>query len=130
MQLEDIDHIHVYVKNREQAETWCKRVLALTRVESFEVWADGGPLTLGSGNGQVHLALFETNTRERSNVAFKVSGAMFPGWLKHLAANAIEFQLKDHDLAWSVYFDDPDGNHYEITCYDYAEVAKQISANE
>ena len=31
-------------------------------------------------------------------------------------------EIADHELSWSFYFLDPDGNRFELTCYDYAEV--------
>jgi hypothetical protein len=31
--------------------------------------------------------------------------------------------ISDHGNSWPAYFCDPDGNSYEITTYDYAEVA-------
>ena len=31
-------------------------------------------------------------------------------------------EADDHDLAFSYYFQDPDGNHLEITTYDHATV--------
>jgi hypothetical protein len=32
----------------------------------------------------------------------------------------------DHQLAWSIYFLDPDGNRFELTTYDYEAVAEQL----
>ncbi|MBY4893897.1 hypothetical protein KUL25_14150 [Rhodobacteraceae bacterium N5(2021)] len=32
----------------------------------------------------------------------------------------------DHDPSWSIYFRDPDGNRFEVTTYDYAEVARAL----
>ena len=119
MNLGSIDHIHVYVNDREAAEVWFSEVLGLTRVKSLEIWAKNGPLTLGSKNNQVHLALFESDSEKRSNVAFKVSGDEFPEWISHLKKNNVEYEVKDHDLAWSVYFRDLFGNDYEITSYDH-----------
>ncbi len=36
----------------------------------------------------------------------------------------------DHDLSWSIYFVDPDGNRFEVTTYDYDEVAIQLGVQE
>jgi hypothetical protein len=32
----------------------------------------------------------------------------------------------DHDLAWSIYFNDPYGHRFEITCYDYEYVKERL----
>lgn len=29
-------------------------------------------------------------------------------------------ELEDHQITWSMYFSDPDGNPFEITSYDHA----------
>jgi hypothetical protein len=42
-----IDHIHVFVQDREAAEAWYARVMGLSRSPGLEFWAaDGGPLTI------------------------------------------------------------------------------------
>ena len=35
-------------------------------------------------------------------------------------------EVEDHEVSWSLYFSDPDGNPYEITCYEYAELASAL----
>ena len=44
--IQGIDHIHVYVPDRPQAEEWYREVLGFERVAALEDWsAGGGPLT-------------------------------------------------------------------------------------
>jgi len=58
--LTGIDHIHVYVPNRERAAQWFHEVLGFKVDESLRFWAaDGGPRTIGNDSGTIHLALFE-----------------------------------------------------------------------
>ena len=58
--LDRIDHIHVYVTDREVSEEWYAEVLGLSRVPELASSAsDGGPLTVANEAGTVHLALFE-----------------------------------------------------------------------
>jgi catechol 2,3-dioxygenase len=119
--LNNIDHVHVYVKSWSVAEPWYEKVLGFTRVEKFEAWAvDGGPLTLENDNGSVHLALFESDLPPTSTIAFGVSGEEFLAWIAHLESCALEIRVADHELAWSLYFHDPFGNYHEITSYDHA----------
>jgi len=118
-----IDHIHVSVKNRKLAEQWYKDVLGLERLAEFEQWvSDKGPLTIGNAQGNIHLALFETETVQNTVVAFSVTAENFFAWIEHLKDNGITTNIIDHDLSWSIYFRDTDGNPFEITTYDYAEV--------
>ena len=85
-------------------------------MEKFSVWATPkGPLVVEDGSGRVHLALFESDRTPESIAAFEVSGDQFEAWREHLGEKSIEFRYADHDLSESLYFDDPDGNAYEIT---------------
>ncbi len=34
--------------------------------------------------------------------------------------------IADHQLSWSVYFLDPDGNRFELTSYEYTEIDAHI----
>jgi catechol-2,3-dioxygenase len=99
------------------------------RVKELEFWAaEGGPLTLANGSGEIHLALFERPVQRcRSTIAFAVNAENFLAWREHLRGfPALAVELDDHDVSWSLYFSDPDGNPYEITCYDYKSLAPNL----
>ncbi len=124
-----IDHIHVYVVDRAAAEAWYASVLGLARVPELAFWApDRGPLTLVDGSGSVHLALFERAAEKcRSVIALGVSSREFLAWQAHLtAALGRPIEAEDHQVSWSIYFADPDGNPYEITSYEYAELSTAL----
>ena len=36
--------------------------------------------------------------------------------------------IVDHQLAWSFYFCDPDGNRFELTTYDYDDVKNSLGS--
>ena len=58
--LQGVDHIHVFVADREVSEQWYASVMGFKRTPELEFWGpDGGPLTIGNPSGTVHLALFE-----------------------------------------------------------------------
>jgi catechol-2,3-dioxygenase len=124
--LDRIDHIHVQVADRARAERWYAEVLGLSRMAQLESWATGGgPLTLANASGTIHLALFERAPEpSRSTVAFGVAAAEFVAWRRHLESQlGRSIEAVDHQLAWSIYFADPDGNPYEITTYEHAVTA-------
>jgi catechol 2,3-dioxygenase-like lactoylglutathione lyase family enzyme len=121
--LKGVDHIHVFVSDRAAALVWYRAVLGLRPVAALELWAaDGGPLTIGDADGSVHLALFERPAEKcRSTVALSVSAQGFLAWQRHLEAVLQQrVEAVDHQLSWSLYFSDPDGNPFEITSYDVA----------
>lgn len=124
-ELEGIDHIHIHVSDRSESEKWYSTVLGLTRTEHLAFWAeDGGPLTLQNKSGSIHLALFENASIQNTIVAFKVRATVLLSYIEHLSANGINVQPVDHELCWSVYFNDPDGNPYEITTSEYEQFKK------
>lgn len=129
--LQGVDHIHVFVPDRPQAETWYREVLGFERVEALESWApDGGPLTIEDPDGTTHLALFERESApNRATIALKVGGEGLLEWRRHLSgALKTEIELVDHQLSWSIYFSDPYGNPFEITTHDYEWVTQQLPA--
>jgi catechol 2,3-dioxygenase-like lactoylglutathione lyase family enzyme len=126
--LNGIDHVHVYVRNWQDAEAWYGRVLGFRRVEKFMSWAvKNGPLTLEDVSGTVHLALFErADSPGHSTIAFNAGGAEFLAWKKHLEKQGLELRTTDHRLAWSLYFSDPDNNLHEITSYDHDYIRGEL----
>lgn len=118
-----IDHVHVDVRDRSAAAAWYARVLGLNPVAALAHWvADHGPLVVADGAGQVHLALFErapSPAAGRSTVALGCGAAQWARWRAHLAAQlSVQAVFQDHGESWSLYFSDPDGNPYELTCTD------------
>jgi catechol 2,3-dioxygenase-like lactoylglutathione lyase family enzyme len=128
--IRSIDHVHVFVSDRAASEHWYESVLGFSRIKEYEFWAaDGGPLTVQNKGGTVHIALFERPpVKCRSTIAFSAGAEEFLAWKLHLAkALGREPALDDHDLALSLYFQDPDGNPYEITTYEH-RLARQLLA--
>ena len=127
--MKGIDHIHVYVASWERAEQWYEDVLGFKRLEAYMSWAvPGGPLTIENADGNVHLALFERENQDGSTaIAFGAAGEEFLAWKAHLEAKGIELRISDHDLAYSLYFYDPDNNMHEITTYDHEYVREKLT---
>lgn len=129
--LERFDHIHVYTGDRAASEEWYARVMGFTRDADLAFWAaDGGPLTLSNPSGTIHIALFERPAQKcRSTIALNATAAQFLAWRTHLGemlGQAVD--AVDHQVSWSLYFADPDGNPYEITSYEYATLASHFKS--
>lgn len=119
---QSIDHIHINVSNREASEHWYREYLGFVRDPVFEPWAtEKGPLTLANSEGNIHPVLFEREEIQNTVIAFKVSAQDLIDWIRHFALAGRELAPVDHDLSWSIYFRDPDGNPFEITTYEYDE---------
>lgn len=121
--LAGFDHLHVFVADRSAATAWYGRVLGLHPVATLAHWArDGGPLVLADAAGSVHLALFERPPQaNRATLALGLGALQWPAWRAHLAAQpGLAVGFSDHGEAWSLYFSDPDGNPFELTCHEVA----------
>jgi catechol 2,3-dioxygenase-like lactoylglutathione lyase family enzyme len=133
-----IDHVHVYVADRRAAARWYADVLGLEVYKDLEAEDDGGPLTLSSDGGNTCLALFQARggaATTPTTVAFRVGGEAFLDFLGRLGSLGVEGEdgraltssdVVDHDYCFSVYFQDPDGNPYELTTYDYEDVRARL----
>ena len=119
---EAIDHLHVHVQDRTAAASWYAQALGLQIVPEYAHWAEAptGPLTLSDPAGVLHLALFERPSGGRlATVALRVDAAGFTAWRQHLGALlGREPKISDHGESLSFYFNDPDGNSFEITSFD------------
>ena len=96
-------------------------MLGLKPLEKLIIMPKSGPLTIRNDEGSINIALFQGKPQDnRSVIAFKVAGDEFINChdtINHsLTAN---IELVDHSSQYSIYFEDPDGNPYEITSYDY-----------
>lgn len=129
--LDSLDHVHIHVANRAQSEAWYARVLGLHRHPESEPWlSEHGPLTVSNAAATVHLALFERPVEKcHSVVAFRTTAAEFLAWRAHLSAIlGHDVKAVDHHLAWSLYFNDPDGNPFEITSYEHQHIAEALAS--
>ena len=125
-QINGIDHVHIYVTDMHEAKAWYSEYLGFQPVPKFGFWNKGaGPLVMADSTGEVHIALFRSDSNPGSVIAFGASGKNFISWVAFLKSKALEVVVKDHQLSWSVYFQDPYGNNHEITTYECDYVRQQ-----
>lgn len=131
-----LDHVHVAVKDRAAATRWYRDVLGLEEHADHPEQGDPrGPVMLSSDNGETHLALFESKGHTPAQIiAFRVDADGFMAFLARLdelklyalGRPVMRKDVTDHGNSWSIYFCDPDGNPFEITTYDYSEIASRL----
>lgn len=139
-----IDHVEVFVADRYAAAQWYEQVFGLTILRDFAGWAEDprGPLMISSDGGHTKLALFQgdppqAGAQSRFRVAFQVDSAGFLAFIErldtlelvhHSGERLSSAHVVDHEKSWSLYFNDPYGNPFEITTYEYDAVRKKLIA--
>jgi len=123
-----IDHVELRVRDIGKTEAWYRKVLGLKRVQAW----DPEPVMIGAG--KTMLALF-TSSRARTRmsgkkrkknghrvsfgylrVAFLTDKKGFKQAQKRLGKMGIAFRGPvDHDISFSIYFQDLNGLPLEIT---------------
>jgi catechol 2,3-dioxygenase-like lactoylglutathione lyase family enzyme len=121
-----IDHVHVYVPDRDAAAAWYAEHLGLTVAPDFACWADDprGPLTLRDAADRIHLAVFARAELAPVSLAFAASAAEYLAWREYLCGKDLGLREADHTLSRSLYFADPWRNQWEITCYAVAALGR------
>jgi catechol 2,3-dioxygenase-like lactoylglutathione lyase family enzyme len=140
-----IDHVELFVPDRDEAARWYQRVLGLEILQEYQHWAGdpGGPLMISSDAGGTKLALFQGQpqalrpTAGFHRVAFRADARGFTEFLRRLG----DLQLKDdrqrpvtldslvdHEAAYSIYFSDPYGHRLEVTTYDHEATRAALAA--
>lgn len=137
-----LDHVHIRVPDRAEAAAWYGAHLGFEPVERFEFWAegfDGGPLQISADGGLTMLALFEATETQpmvpiRTGVAFSVDPDTFmaftralPGAFRSPSGEPLTpDHLVDFDMCWAFDLADPWGNVYELNCYDYELIKRDL----
>jgi catechol 2,3-dioxygenase-like lactoylglutathione lyase family enzyme len=140
-----IDHVEVFVPDRREAAAWYQLVLDLQVLPEYEHWESDphGPLMISNDGGRTKLALFvgepqgSRGTAGFHLVAFGLSGEDFVRFVgrvdsldltNHHGNSVTAESVRDHQAAWSIYFNDPYGHRLEVTTYDYEIVKKRLGS--
>lgn len=122
MRLEQIDHIALRCTSPEATKEWYVKTLGFEHV--FPGQGSGSPILLRLGS--THLTLFPRKDNEQvlaDNRAWHLglratTYADFQSAQAELRTLGVTFEFRDHEIAHSIYFTDPDGFLLEITTYD------------
>jgi len=124
MQLQAIDHVALAVRDVERSAQWYVDVLGFER-QHDDVW-NGFPVFVGKNDAAIALFPLRDMTGSTSarppvrvlHFAFRTDRANFVDAQQELKRRGIEFEFQDHQIAHSIYFNDPDGHEIEITTYE------------
>jgi catechol 2,3-dioxygenase-like lactoylglutathione lyase family enzyme len=130
------------VPDRDAAARWYAEHLGFEPVDDFDFWAtgfDGGPLQISADGGETMLALFGVSeghpmVPQVTGVAFSVDGETFmsfarslPGEIENpLGEPLAPSDIVDFDMCWAFDLVDPWGNKYELNCYEYDLIRKEL----
>lgn len=122
MHLEQIDHIALRCASIEATKEWYIKTLGFEHV--FKGQWSGVPIVLRLGATSITLFPEKENEPVASagrawHLALRAATYEdFRSAQAELQARAITFQFRDHEIAHSIYLNDPDGFLLEITTYD------------
>ena len=127
MNLQAIDHVALAVRDIERSAQWYVDVLGFER-QHDEVW-NGFPVFVGKNDAAIALFPIRGSKKSQSHVpssspirvlhfAFRASRKEFLSAQTELKKRKIVFEFQDHEIAHSIYFNDPDGHEIEITTYE------------
>jgi len=124
--IRQIDHVALTVKDLDRSIAWYRDILGLERRHEA-VWGHVPAMMYAGDTG---IALFPATTQspnpapERRNstvmrhLAFQVDRQNFLGAQAELRGRGISFTFEDHQIAHSIYLNDPDGYEIELTTYE------------
>jgi catechol 2,3-dioxygenase-like lactoylglutathione lyase family enzyme len=119
MELETLDHVGLNVADVDRSIRWYREVLGLHRVHQ-ESWGDFPAVMKAGGSGVAlfpgdHVALDPParSPEDMSHVGFRTSRGGLERARTEVRELGIEFHEGDYGVAWSIYFDDPDGHQIE-----------------
>ncbi len=129
-EIHGLDHVALAVRDVERSAAWYQEVLGLERLHEDRF----GTFPAIVGAGITWVALFPVKDTEpvaisgrkmvdMHHCALRVDESNFEKARADLTRRRISFEFQDHEIAHSIYFDDPDGHQIEITTYDLGSVA-------
>jgi catechol 2,3-dioxygenase-like lactoylglutathione lyase family enzyme len=122
MRLEQIDHLALRCASPEATKEWYITTLGFEHVFSSQ-WS-GSPIVLRLGSTFITLFPEKENEPPSPNGRAWHMGlraatyADFQSAQTELQSRGISFEFRDHEIAHSIYFFDPDGYLLEITTWD------------
>lgn len=135
IEISALDHVHLYAADPVASAAWYRRILGLQVLPSSGRLSHGVYLATSTGHYCATLFRGAPPSDGDHTTAFRVTGRVFMAFGNALPHPEIygragsllrREELEDHDLAFSYYFRDPDGNHLELVTYDHRMVRARL----
>ncbi len=132
MHLEQLDHVALRCASLETTRKWYVDTLGFEHV--FPDHGGGVPVILRLGSTFITLFPWKQNEQPAPNgqawhLALRAATyADFKSAQTELQNRGVPFQFRDHEIAHSIYFSDPDGFVLEITTYDLPKNENESNA--
>ena len=130
-----IDHVALNVTDAKVSAQWYHDRYGFTVLHA---WAD--PTILMIGKGDIRIGLFEMQKpvpvpdpnghRIVQHFAFAVDADQFQNVVDAYAKDGLNYYVEDTGVAWSVWTDDPDGFHIEVTSYYFPAAPRPTRVGE
>ena len=132
-----IDHVELFVPDREAAVSWYAEWLGFAAMREHAAWVATGPVMITNDGGFTKIALFtgepqgDADVRGWRRLAFGLDADRFIAFVERYreSGQALNGPV-DHHTAWSAYFSDPWGNLLEVTTYDYDAVRDALDSKK
>jgi len=139
VEISALDHVHLYVADPDAAAAWYGRVLGLQVLPSSKRLSGGNYMATPRGQYCATIFTGKPPSDGDHTTAFRVPGRLFIAFGDQLPNPDVAGrsgrplgpdEAADHDLAFSYYFQDPDGNHLELTTYDHDPVRRWLKSKK
>lgn len=124
MNFSRLDHVALVARDAARTRDWYCETLGMEWV--FRGQWNNRPYFVRKGTAQLAIFQAKESTPNRTNVGLRADHFAFLAETRadydaikaELTENGIPFDESDHDVAWSIYLTDPDGQTVEFTTYD------------
>ena len=118
-----VRHAAIKVRDLEAAKRWYGDVLGMTLEDEFPgrgIFVRFGPFyhhDLAIFQADKDAEMPDKNAVGLAHIALLIDSLEgVRQWYQHLKSKGIEVRSSDHGVTRSIYFNDPDGNPFEIYC--------------
>jgi catechol 2,3-dioxygenase-like lactoylglutathione lyase family enzyme len=141
--IEQVDNVTIFVPDRYEEAKWLEEVLGLEICPEHEelVEDEEDPLMVSTDSAETKIAVCKEQPEQsletdiHRHIGFRVSGNEFLRFLDRLGKLSLpdadgqqvtRDDIIDFGFSFAIHFYDPHGNQFELTTYDYQDIAAAL----